>query len=258
MGNVLSKHGKVLRWSEQNIIHEYEQIIIEGLWPSQYYIDQLRFRERIINCELVLQSTLLEKLSLCKMAPLEQLKYLTIDQVRSKLMDCQTRKPFWCSGFLVPDPNELKNNVPVKGVHYDGDARMPITVLCTHQEIDGKPCCQEYSSIAYLLVYAYLHGDWTPDQWRTLFPNRDGWRLGFPEIAPIDPRYPNCEGYKFVSGDPKQPNHSPGKLKYGLDIDPTTKCMYTKKCIHDACDPAAAYMFALFRAYALNMMMSMG
>lgn len=192
------------------------------------------------------------------MAPLDQIKFLTLDQIKSKLLECQTRKPFWCSGFVIPDPDELKRNVPLQGIHYDGDSKTPITILCTHQEVDGKLICQEYSSMAYLLLCAYLHGDWTPEQWKTLFPKRDEWRLGFPEFAPVHPNYTNCEGYKFISGDPKQSNHIPDKIKYGLDIDPTTKCMYTTICKHDACDPAAAYMFAIFRAYALNMMQAIG
>ena len=181
-------------------------------------------------------------------------KFLLEEEVKAKLANITTRKPLWCSGFVIPNPAELKQNVPVQGIHFEG--KKPITLLCSHQEIDGKLSCQEYSSIAYLLVYAYINADWTPDQWRTLFPRRDEWRLGFPDFAPPDARYPNCEGYKFTSGDSSQP--TPGKLKYGVDIEPTTKCMYTTICKHEACDSAVAYMFALFRAYALNMMLPIG
>lgn len=64
MGNVLSKHRKRVTWSQRNTIHVYEQTIIEGLWPSQHYLDQRRFRQRIITSELILRATLLKKLSL--------------------------------------------------------------------------------------------------------------------------------------------------------------------------------------------------
>lgn len=64
MGNVLSKHGKLVTFCSCITVYEYEQTDVEGLWPSQHYIDQQRFRERIINCELLLEATLLKKQSL--------------------------------------------------------------------------------------------------------------------------------------------------------------------------------------------------
>ena len=131
---------------------------------------------------------------------------------------------------------------------------MPITLICDHTE------CEYYSSIAYVLVYAYAQGCVTSAQWKLLFPATSAKFKGRPKLGPKTKKYPLCPRFKYTSGpcDTPLPLSGPNSVMLGWQVCPETRCMYTKECDHDSCDYGAPFKYALYRAYCSGMLMGMG
>ena len=181
--------------------------------------------------------------------------YLTADRLDEDIDKIVKPRLQLSAGFNIPFGESLSYGLPKEGCHFDGVRKKPITYLCNHEEVDGKMPCQPWAPIAYLLISAYVKGDIPDDVWPTLVLKR-GSRpfLGSPEFAPFDKDHPYCAGFKFVPGPDKPQLHLPNSIRMGYSVNRLTLCMDTKKYDHVACNELITWKFALFRAYALNLL----
>lgn len=194
-------------------------------------------------CKLLVPST---------MAPV----YLTKEQRDAALAETDDigggRGPGGCPGFAFELPDILRYGEPLEDVHIDSRTEKPVTILCTHGE-NGRQC-QRWAEYAYILLLAYAKGQ-LPN-WKQLFPNHDTPMFRGKPAMSKSPRFHDCPGFILCKG--------PGTRKYDLNIcdmikmtyevDPVTLAAYTKQCGHLPCDVTSVWKWALYRAFAMDLL----
>lgn len=126
--------------------------------------------------------------------------YLSKLQQREKLSEVINPRPMWCQGFKIPRGEELITRAPSIGVQFDLVTKLPITNICKHRLVNGTLECQEWASMAYILLVNYARTMMTPEDWMKLFPRREesGQRPGWPVFADYTSAFPKCPGYHFT------------------------------------------------------------
>nr|DAC81370.1 TPA_asm: hypothetical protein [Orchesella springtail adintovirus] len=153
-----------------------------------------------------------------------------------------------CPGFHI---NPCHKSVPIENIHYDALLKRPITKFCKH----GVGVCQPFAEFGYLLLSAFARGYITRGQWEGLFPKRGCERfVGCPRFSSP---FRDCCGYHVIMGRGNvNPDYNvPNTIRQRIDIDPTTLAPFTTGCNHTYCDDSAPYKFALFRAYASDLLL---
>lgn len=183
------------------------------------------------------------------------LKYLSPEEVKDALANVTKPRPNWCSGYTIPFPNSLYHGPPKKGVHYDDNSNSAVTYVCFHEEVDRKLTCQEWAPMAYLLIGNYVCGNITDEAWKKLVPSRKGIPFaGSPQYAPLSEEFPHCEGFMFKIG-PYQPLMLiPNTIRLGYHVDRDTGIMPTTACDHSMCDRNIVWKYAMYQAFARNLL----
>lgn len=177
------------------------------------------------------------------MAPV---KYLSTRQLHMELdkISSQSSRPKMCAGFFIAFPRNLLVQHPIPNIHIDFTTGNPISHLCYHEGT-----CQDFAEILYILLKLYAMGDISEDDWTSLFPSN------LPGIK-FDPAYPDCDGFlvKPKLGMKMFNKNTPWDISSELVIDSSTNLPRIIKCTHEQCDTRAIYMYALYLAFANDML----
>ena len=197
------------------------------------------------------------------MAPI----YLTKEQREEALAEADrkygwNRAPSRCPGFRFELPDILRYGEPLEDIHFDGRAEKPVTILCSHGE--RANLCQWWAEYAYILILAYVKGE--IGNWKMLFPNYDTPMFrGKPHCTNhhgtvVDNQLPSCAGFALAKGPGTRQYdlNVPNMIRMTYDVDPVTLAPYTKMCRHFPCSEKEVWKWALFRAFALNMLEEIG
>lgn len=202
---------------------------------------------------------------------MDKVIYESVDDIANKLSKLQNNRPFCCSGYRFQKVERILNAPPVPGLHFDPNKRKPITILCEHKSSSSETImspdengalreCQSFSEVIYILIAAYARGEFGDTHWKALFPTRGDKFPGAPNYTALDPRFPNCLGFKKCLGPAinKLDNHHPNTIRAGWQINPTNLCMYAKECNHLPCEYDGPFYYALFRAFGSGLLMDLG